>query len=163
MFRTREKRLGKGVLYTPGAAVPARPRMLHDRRLPHLSGIAPVSPDCIPARGVKLTRHHQGFPFSRPASSLPLACGPRSGREPSGFPTGFAPGRYRPRTPWRGQVRALTRKHVTSTNWPPTTCSLLTCDLTSQALRMPPSPRISGHLAPLGRPPARCPHKRVLF
>jgi hypothetical protein len=48
MFRTREMRLGKDVLYTPGTAVSARPRMLHDRRLPHRNGAVPVSPALHP-------------------------------------------------------------------------------------------------------------------
>jgi len=51
MFRTREMRLGKGVLYIPGTAVPARPRMLHDRRLPHHSGASPISPVLHPCPG----------------------------------------------------------------------------------------------------------------
>ena len=79
MFRTREMRLGKGVLYTPGTAVPTRPRMLHDRRLPHHSGTSLISPVLHPAREVMLTRHHQGFPVSRPVPSLPLACDPPAG------------------------------------------------------------------------------------
>jgi hypothetical protein len=78
-----------------------------------------------------------------------------------GFSTGSAPGRYRPRTPWRGQVRALTWNHVTSNNWSPPTCSLLTCDLMSQALRIPPGIRSSFTAWPpspcgrLSRPPWR--------
>jgi len=48
MFRTREMRLGKDVLYTPGTAVFARPRMLHDRRLPHRNGTVPVFPALHP-------------------------------------------------------------------------------------------------------------------
>jgi hypothetical protein len=104
MFRTREMRLGKGVLYTPGTAVPTRPRMLHDRRLPHHSGASLISPVLHPAREVMLTRHHQGFPVSRPVPSLPLACDPRPERGPLGFSMSSAPGRYRPRTSWRGQV-----------------------------------------------------------
>ena len=97
-------RPGKGVLYTPGTAVPTRPRMLHDRRLPHHSGASLISPVLHPAREVMLTRHHQGFPVSRPVPSLPLACDPRPERGPLGFSMSSAPGRYRPRTSWRGQV-----------------------------------------------------------
>jgi len=59
---------------------------------------------CVPARRVMLTRHHQGFPDSHPIPSLPLACGPWTGQGPLGFPMSSAPGRYRPRTSWRGQV-----------------------------------------------------------
>ncbi len=59
---------------------------------------------CLPARKVMLTRHHQGFPGSHPVPSLPLTCGPWTGQGPLGFPMSSAPGRYRPRTSWRGQV-----------------------------------------------------------
>jgi hypothetical protein len=51
MFRTREMRLGKGVLYTPGTTVPTRPRILHDRRLPHHSGASLISPVLHPGPG----------------------------------------------------------------------------------------------------------------
>jgi hypothetical protein len=97
VFRTREMRPGKGVLYTPGTAVPTRPRMLHDRRLPRHSGASLISPVLHPAREVMLTRHHQGFPVSRPVPSLPLTCDPQPERGPLGFPASFTPGRYRPR------------------------------------------------------------------
>jgi hypothetical protein len=138
MFRTREMRLGKGVLYTPGTAVPTRPRMLRDRHLPHRSGASLISPVLHPAREVMLTRHHQGFPVSRPVPSLPLTCGPRPEREPLGFPASFTPGRYRPRMSRWGQVtdtnpKSRHRHQPASTS----TDSLLTCDLTSQALRIP--------------------------
>jgi hypothetical protein len=152
MFRTREMRLGKGVLYTPGTAVPTRPRMLHDRRLPHHSGASLISPVLHPAREVMLTRHHQGFPVSRPGPSLPLACGPRPERGPSGFPASFTPGRYRPRMSRWGQVtdtnpESRHRHQPASTS----TDSLLTCDLTSQALRIPP-----GHGHPIACAPSPC-------
>ena len=74
---------------------------------------------CIPARKVTLTRHHQGFPGSHPVPSLPLTCGPWSEQGPLGFPMSSAPGRYRPRTSWRGQVQTLTRSHVTGISQPP--------------------------------------------
>ena len=86
------------------------------RRCPHgrvcsttaacrITAARPLSPRCcIPAREVMLTRHHQGFPVSRPVPSLPLACDPQPERGPLGFPASFTPGRYRPRTSWRGQV-----------------------------------------------------------
>jgi hypothetical protein len=43
VFRTRETRLDLGALWTPGAAVPARPVIVPGRRLPHLNG-QPLSP-----------------------------------------------------------------------------------------------------------------------
>jgi hypothetical protein len=122
------------------------------RRCPHgrvcsttaacrITAARPLSPRCcIPAREVMLTRHHQGFPVSRPAPSLPLACHPQPERGPLGFSMSSAPGRYRPRTSWRGQVTDTNRSHITGISQPPyPTDSLLTCDLTSQAYRMHPS------------------------
>jgi hypothetical protein len=86
------------------------------RRCPHgrvssataacrITAARPLSPRCcIPAREVMMTRHHQGFPVSRPVPSLPLACDPQPERGSLGFSMSSAPGRYRPRTSWRGQV-----------------------------------------------------------
>jgi hypothetical protein len=53
MFRTHEMRLGLGVLYTPGTAVPARSRSVLDRRLSPLND-RPLSP-CAATR-------HRTFP-----------------------------------------------------------------------------------------------------
>ena len=86
------------------------------RRCPHgrvcsttaacrITAARPLSPRCcIPAREVMLTRHHQGFPVSRPVPSLPLTCDPQPERGPLGFPASFTPGRYRPRMSRWGQV-----------------------------------------------------------
>ena len=121
------------------------------RRCPHgrvcsttaacrITAARPLSPRCcIPAREVMLTRHHQGFPVSRPVPSLPLACDPQPERGPLGFPASFTPGRYRPRMSRWGQVtdtnpKSRHRHQPASTSADP----LLTCDLTSQAFRMPP-------------------------
>jgi hypothetical protein len=104
-----------------------------------ITAARPLSPRCcIPAREVMLTRHHQGFPVSRPVPSLPLTCDPQPERGPLGFPASFTPGRYRPRMSRWGQVTDTNpeshhRHQPASTS----TDSLLTCDLTSQALRIP--------------------------
>jgi hypothetical protein len=132
-----------------------------ERRCPHgrvcsttaacrITAARPLSPRCcIPAREVMLTRHHQGFPVSRPAPSLPLACHPQPERGPLGFSMSSVPGRYRPRTSWRGQVTDTNRSHITGISQPPyPTDSLLTCDLTSQALRIPHGSRKIRHLCP---------------
>jgi hypothetical protein len=92
---------------------------------------------CVLAREVTLTRHHQGFPVSRPVPSLPLTCSPWSGQGPLGFSMSSAPGRYRPRTSWRRRVQTLTRSHVPASASLHPTDSLLTCDLMSQAFRIP--------------------------
>ena len=70
-FRTRETRTGPGALYTPGTAVPTRPGSIPDRRLPHLSGMSLSSRQNHPAQDVRVTRHQQGFPGSRPSGPFP--------------------------------------------------------------------------------------------
>ncbi len=121
------------------------------RRCPHgrvssttaacrITAARPLSPRCcIPAREVMLTRHHQGFPVSRPVPSLPLACDPQPERGPLGFPASFTPGRYRPRMSRWGQVTDTNPKsrhrHQPASTSPD---SLLTCDLTSQGYLIPP-------------------------
>jgi hypothetical protein len=121
------------------------------RRCPHgrvcsttaacrITAARPLSPRCcVPAREVMLTRHHQGFPVSRPVPSLPLTCDPQPERGPLGFPASFTPGRYRPRMSRWGQVtdtnpKSRHRHQPASTS----TDSLLTCDLTSQGYLIPP-------------------------
>ncbi len=70
-------------------------REIRGRRLP-LHGSQPLSPRSHhPPRGVRITRHHQGFTGIRP-SSLPLACDP-------GTAQGQA-SRTRRRTSGQGQV-----------------------------------------------------------
>jgi hypothetical protein len=132
MFRMRETRLGLGALFTPGTTVSTRPRRVRDRRLPHHNGTSLPARHHTPTQAADLTRHHQGFPVSRPLPSLPLACDPRPVRGPLGFPASFTPSRYRPRMSRWGQVTDTTRGHVadiapTSTQRNP----LTTCDLTS--------------------------------
>ena len=108
----RETRLGLGALFTPGTAVSTRPRRVRDRRLPHHNGTSLPARHHHPTRAADLTRHHQGFPVSRPLPSLPLACNPRPVRESLGFPASFTPSRYRPRMSRWGQVTDTTRGHV---------------------------------------------------
>ena len=48
VFHTRETRLGKGVLCTPGTTVSTRLRDFCNRRLPHHNGIIPVCPAQLP-------------------------------------------------------------------------------------------------------------------
>ena len=90
-------------LYPGGDGVPSGHRDVRDRRLPPCSGW-PLPPRYrSPTRDVRLTRHQQGFRVIHP-SGLPLTCGTRPERAPSGFPLSFAPGRYQPRTSGQGRV-----------------------------------------------------------
>jgi hypothetical protein len=107
VFRTHETRLGLGAPCTPRTVVSTRPHTILGRHLPPSNG-RPLSPwHRSPPQDVQLTRHQQGFTGIHPAPSLPLACGPRTEREPLGFPVSFAPGRCWPqqsRTSRWGQV-----------------------------------------------------------
>src|ERR1039458_1760655 len=91
VFRTREMRLGRGALFIPGAAVPARPVAVPGRRLPHLSG-QPLSPWTATRPGdVMITRHQQGFTVVHPLPAFPWPVTP-DGTGPSGFSLSFTPG-----------------------------------------------------------------------
>ena len=118
---------GSGGVHTAVDDVPGR-------RLPLLSGRSLSPRPAHPTRGVAVTRHQQWFTGIHP-SGLPLTCGPRTERGPLGFPPGFAPGRYRPRTPGRGPVldtdpesRLRHQPNLQSTD------SLTACDLVSQLI-----------------------------
>lgn len=107
VFRTHETRLGLGVPCTPGTVVSTRPRTILGRHPPPHNGrsLSPRSRE--PSRDVQLTRHQRGFTGIHPMPSLPLACGRRTDRQPSGFPVSFAPDRrwpQRSRTSRWGQV-----------------------------------------------------------
>ncbi len=90
-------------LYPGSDGVPCGHRDVRGRRLPPCNGWLLPPRHCTPTRDVKLTRHQQGFRVIHP-SGLPLTCGTRSERAPSGFSLSFAPGRYQPRTSGRGRV-----------------------------------------------------------
>jgi hypothetical protein len=74
---------------------------------------------CIPARRVLLTRHHQGFPDSRPIPSLPLTCGPWPDQAPSGFPRAPHPAVTGHARHGGDRSQTLTRSHVTGIGRPP--------------------------------------------
>ena len=57
----------------------------------------PSQPDAGSCRNEASTMVHSIHPFGHP-----LTCGTQSERAPLGFPLGFAPGHYWPRTPGRG-------------------------------------------------------------
>jgi hypothetical protein len=94
---------GVGALYTPGTAVlvPAKARARPaPAALPR-----PVPGPCsyVPPAGVRFTRHRRGFTrFTRPV--FPGLWPPGWNGQPLGFSPGFAPRRYRRRTPRMGQA-----------------------------------------------------------
>jgi hypothetical protein len=107
VFRTHETRLGLGALCAPGTVVSTRPRTILGRHPPPSNGRSLSSWHRQPSQDVQLTRHQRGFTGIHPMPSLPLTCGPRTERGPSGFPVSFEPGRCRPqrsRTSRWGQV-----------------------------------------------------------
>ena len=116
-----------------GRRCPYDRREVRGRRLP-LHGGQSLSPRCrYPSRGVRVTRHHQGFTGIRP-SSLPLTCDPGTDTGALGLsPELHTPAsRTRRRMSGRGQVpntdpKSHIRHHRTST-----TDLLTTSDLTSQ-------------------------------
>src|ERR1019366_4548908 len=91
VFRTREMRLGRGALFIPGAAVPARPVAVPGRRLPHLSGQPPSPWTATRPGDVMITRHQQGFTVVHPLPAFPWPVTP-DGTGPSGFSLSFTPG-----------------------------------------------------------------------
>jgi len=56
MFRTRETRPGPGALYTPGTAVPARPRMRPVTAACRLAAAGPCHPGSTTRPRVSLSR-----------------------------------------------------------------------------------------------------------
>jgi hypothetical protein len=103
MFRTRERGQGPGALYTPGTAVPARPRMRPVTAACRLAAAGPCHPGATTRPGASLSRgiSKGSLAFAPPGHSL--ACNPRTERAPLGFTPGLRtrPGRTQPRTPGR--------------------------------------------------------------
>jgi hypothetical protein len=78
----------------PLAGTPSSPtRLVHWpwlRNLPQFSR-SPSQPRCPhPSQGLTMTKHQRGFTVVH-LSSLPLACSPRTEREPLDFPLSFTP------------------------------------------------------------------------
>jgi hypothetical protein len=147
-FRTHETRTGPAALYTPGTAVSTRPGSIPGRRLPHLSGMSLSSRQNHPAQDVRVTRHQQGFPGSRPSGPFPSPVAAMAGAAALGLfrELRTRPVRNRPRTSRRGQVEHhlllclrhqpdLLDQHTHHVR--PRVATLTTCDLVSQ---LPPSP-----------------------
>ena len=110
-----------------------------------LATAGPCHPGTTPTRDVRFTRHQQGFRVIHP-SGLPLTCGTRSERAPSGFSLSSAPGRYQPRTSGRGRVwntnpKSRLRHHAE----PPIDEPTHTCDLVSQLTSADLGPRRAAH------------------
>jgi hypothetical protein len=92
MFRTRETRPGPGALYTPGTAVPARPRMRPVTATCRLAAAGPCHPGATtPSRSVSLTRHQQGFTGIRPSRPFPSPVIPGRNEDPWALPRASHP------------------------------------------------------------------------
>jgi hypothetical protein len=92
MFRTNKIRVGSGAPCTPGL------RCSHSRRNRfgcrcRFSATSPALRCFSHLPELPITKPHQGFTLVHP-STLPLACDPRTGRRPLGFPLGFASHSY---------------------------------------------------------------------
>ena len=163
-FRTHETRTGPAALYTPGTAVSTRPGSIPGRRLPHLSGMSLSSRQSHPAQDVRVTRHQQGFPGSRPSGPFPSPVAAMAGAAALGLfrELRTRPVRNRPRTSRRGQVEHhlllclrhqpdLLDQHTHHVR--PRVATLTTCDLVSQQRApAPPDPASCHTLQPLPEP-----------
>ena len=138
-FRTRETQTGPGALSTPGTAVFTGRRGVRGRRLPPLSGRSLPPRRYSPARDVKVTRHQQGFPGSRPSGLSPRLWPPWLGQRPLGSSVSFAPSRSGTGHARHGGDRSNTTcSYVPGISQTSSTSSLTACDLVSQP---PPFPR----------------------
>jgi hypothetical protein len=146
-FRTRETQTGPGALSTPGTAVSTGRRGVRGRRLPPLSGRSLPPRRYNPARDVKVTRHQQGFPGSRPSGLSPRLWPLWLGQRPLGSSVSFAPSRSGTGHARHGGDRSnTTRSYVPGISQTSSTSSLTACDLVSQH---PPFP---GRPAPGNQP-----------
>ena len=83
-FRAHELRPGWVPSLPRGLRYPHGRQVIPGRRLPPCSGPSLYPRPATHHRRLLITRHHQGFTVVHP-SGLPLACGPRVEREPSGL------------------------------------------------------------------------------
>jgi hypothetical protein len=83
MFRTNEIRVGSGAPFAPGLRCSHNRReRISCRRRSSAASPALRSFSCLPE--LRVTKPHQGFTLIHP-STLPLACGLRTGQRPLGF------------------------------------------------------------------------------
>ena len=132
MFRTNEIRVGPGAPFTPGLRCShSRRERISCRCRSSTASPALRSFSCLPE--LRVTKPHQGFTLIHP-STLPLACGLRTGQRP----LGFSPRLRTPQLPMT-HARAGTgiehlpelRSRPISTSYPRN--PLVSCDLTSHA------------------------------
>ena len=83
-FRAHELRPGWVPSLPRGLRCPHGRQVIPGRRTPPCSGPSLYPRPATHHRRLLITRHHQGFTVVHP-SGLPLACGPRVEREPSGL------------------------------------------------------------------------------
>jgi len=93
-FRAHELRPGWVPSLPRGLRCPHGRQVIPGRRMPPCSGPSLYPRPATHHRRLLITRHHQGFTIVHP-SGLPLACGPRVEREPSGL----FPGLHTPPSP----------------------------------------------------------------
>jgi hypothetical protein len=87
-FRAHELRPGWVPSLPRGLRCPHGRQVISGRRMPPCSGPSLYPRPATHHRRLLITRHHQGFTVVHP-SGLPLACGPRVEREPSGLSPGL--------------------------------------------------------------------------
>jgi hypothetical protein len=134
-------------------------RSVLGRRLPTLTAslsflpATTTHPGELPYRGIS----EGSLAFTLPA--LPLTCGHWTEQRPSGFPLGFAPSRFQPRTPGWGPVLNTDResrlRHYPNLQ---STYSLTACDLVSQrtSAEADVSPSVGQGARPHTDHPFRC-------
>jgi len=116
-------------------------RGVRGRRLPPLSGRSLPPRRYNPARDVKVTRHQQGFPGSRPSGLSPRLWPPWLGQRPLGSSVSFAPSRSGTGHARHGGDRSnTTRSYVPGISQTSSTSSLTACDLVSQHPPFPGRP-----------------------
>jgi hypothetical protein len=92
---------GLGAFSTPRTAVLTLDRMPCPASACRITTACPYTPLPHPTTELLFTRHQRRFTrFTRPVCPSPVT--PRRDRDPSAFPSGFAPCRYQQRTPRAG-------------------------------------------------------------
>jgi hypothetical protein len=157
---TRYGRIGRP-LYSGTSGAHTSQVVSPARRLPPSCGTGPAPRPCRHLSGAESSRSiNQGFTHVRPPG-LPLTCGPRMTRAPSGFTPGFAPTRARPAHARQGgdRLRAQAWSNATGTYVMPDLQSA--CSLAHVRLRVAPPPDRHPPLGLNPSPEPRRHHDRV--
>jgi hypothetical protein len=136
-FRTHEQRPGRASLIPRGRWCSPRPGTVPGRAPAAISAASPYTPLLHPIHGAGVDEASTEIHAIHP-SGLPLACGPRMERAPSGFPPSSEPHHYWRRTSGQGQAMST---------------SLELCARHQPSLQSTKSPRnVRPRIAPLPRP-----------